>query len=122
MNYFEEISFDNPNNQKLIEKQLYQNYLRNSIDIPKDKFIYVEIDINHLENIFTKKVYYEAMKSLSNIEKQILYLFVCEKKSLKQISKILKLSKKEVSILKDLAIKHFKDNVNNLKNGGALNE
>lgn len=132
MNYFEyeteqkknkEISIDSLEDKKIIEQEDYQKYLRKeySEDLHRKN-----IDISHLENIFTKEIYYQSMKKLSLLEKSILYFSIIKSYKLEDICKKLKLSKKDVIRIKENSIKHFISNVQKLKNstfkGGANNE
>lgn len=131
MEYFEyetkqmkngDISLDNFKNKKIIEQEDYQKYLRKEYceDLQKKN-----IDIKHLENIFTNEIYYKSMKTLSLLEKSILYFSIIENCKLEYICKKLKLSKKEVIKIKENSIKHFISNVQKIKNstfkGGAKN-
>lgn len=119
----EEISLNDFKNKEIIEQENYQQYLRN--EHSKDLQM-KNIDIKHLENIFTNEIYYQSMKNLSLLEKKILYFSIIKNYKLEDICKSLKLSKKEIINLKENAIKHFISNVQNLKNnfpkGGANNE
>lgn len=113
MKYFnpkfkKKLSFDNANDKLEIEKELYQQSMR-------EKNIEKCVDRNHLENIFTNEIYYKAMKDIPKIEKQILYFCIYDSKPLNEICKILKISKTEIIKLKSLAIKHFKENVEKYK-------
>lgn len=92
-----------------IEKELYQQFLRDS------KINTKNISLNNFENIFTNEIYYKSMKSLPILEKQILYLYFYDGKNLSEICKILKKSKTEIVKLKALAICHFKENVTKYK-------
>lgn len=84
-----------------------------------------DVDINHLENIFTDKTYYLAMKIVPLLERKVLYLSYIENVRLNDICRRLKLQKKEVVILRNKGITHFKNNLatlsktNKLKNGGG---
>ena len=73
------------------------------------------IPYNKLENYLQNKNYYCAMKSLSDRQKHILYLSIVEQLSIKDISKLLKITENNVSKTKTLAIKTF------LKNYGGKN-
>lgn len=113
MNYFnpkikKKLSFDNANDNLEIEKELYQQSMREKT---AEKFV----DKNHLENIFTNEIYYKAMKDIPKIEKQILYFCIYDSKPLDEVCKILKMSKIEIIKLKSLAMKHFKENVEKCK-------
>ena len=104
----EEISLEDMRNRDIIESQFYQDYLRNSlIDTKEEK----QIDVEHLENIFTNEIYYRAMKNLLPIEKKVLYLSYYENWTLGEVCKILKKSKAEIIKIKSTAITHFKKNV-----------
>lgn len=84
-----------------------------------------DVDINHLENIFTDKTYYLAMKIVPLLERKVLYLSYIENVRLNDICRRLKLQKKEVVTLRNKGITHFKNNLatlyktNKLKNGGG---
>ena len=128
MNYFDlrnkqkkKLSFNNLKDNKEIEKELYQKYLR--ANETKEKYV----DSEHLENIFTNEIYYRAMKEIPKIEKQILYMSVYEYRTLNEICKILKKTKREVKDLREKAVKHFKENVKKYEKkytnkAGDLNE
>ncbi len=83
-----------------------------------------DVDINHLEKIFTNETYYFAMKIVPLVERKILYLSYIENLKLDDISRRLKLSKKRVISLRNKGIVHFKNNLNTLniakKLGGKL--
>lgn len=90
-----------------IKKILTDNYYKkqmNSIDN-------IDVDINHLENIFVNEVYYTAMKIVPLLERKILYLSYIENVRLNDICRRLKLQKKEVISLRNKAITHFKNNL-----------
>lgn len=115
-------SFDNPRDEKKIEKEIYQNYLRN-----ENKGI-ENVSYKHLEEIFTNEIHYEAMKKLPLIEKQALFVAVFECSDLEKACSDMKMSRTEVIEIKTNAINHFKENVKKelekkaKKNGGASNE
>lgn len=116
------VSLNNMKNRKIIDSQVYQDYLRNNLIDTKEK-----ITITHFENIFTDEIYYRSMKDLTRLEKAILFLSVYENRTLGDICKILKKSKTEIISIKDLALEHFKKNVEkyNLilsKKGGVTGE
>lgn len=83
-----------------------------------------DVDINHLEKIFTDGTYYKAMKIVPLLERKVLYLYYVENCRLNEVCKRLKLSKNEVVSLKSKGIIHFKNNlkllykINNSKIGG----
>lgn len=129
MRYFRKITNDKEISRRSsisrvkLEAQLYQDYLRkNLIDTEENN---KNIDMEHLENVFTNEIYYRAMKNLLPNEKKVLYLSYYENWILGDVCKILGMSRKEVIELKARAINHFKKNVQRyqliLKKGGANN-
>lgn len=70
-----------------------------------------DVNINHLENIFTNETYYLAMKIVPLLERKVLYLSYVENCRLNDICKRLKLGKNEVISLRSKAINHFKHNL-----------
>ena len=119
-------SFENPKDaekiQKKLEKEEYQNYLRNENKRIED------VNYKHLEEIFKNEIHYEAMKKLPLIEKQALFVAVFECSDLERACLDMKKTKTEVIEIKTKAINHFKENVrkeiekSSKKNGGASNE
>lgn len=71
----------------------------------------LDVDINHLENIFTNETYYLAMKLVPSLERKVLYLSYIENARLNDICRRLKLQKNEVITLRNKAITHFKNNL-----------
>lgn len=55
-----------------------------------------DVDINHLEKIFTNETYYLAMKIVPLLEKKVLYLSYIENARLSDICRKLKLQKKRL--------------------------
>lgn len=98
------------NFEKHFDKIAFQNYTGNELDE-------IDLDSAHLENAFTNKKYYLAMKLLPLTEKEVLYYSVIENYSLTTISKKLKISKKEVVTLKQKAITDFKENLKKICEG-----
>lgn len=90
-----------------MQKISAENYFQNSIKQIENS----DVNINHLENIFSNDSYYLAMKLVPLLERKILYLSYIEKIKLVDICKRLKLSKKEVVSLRSKAIIHFKHNL-----------
>ena len=84
----------------------------------------VDVTINHLENVFTDETYYLAMKIVPLLERKVLYLSYVENVRLNDICKRLKLQKREVILLRNKGIAHFKHNLellykaDRLKKGG----
>ena len=70
-----------------------------------------DVNIYHLENIFTNETYYLAMKIVPLLERKVLYLSYIENCRLNDICKRLKLEKNEVISLRSKAINHFKHNL-----------
>ena len=103
-----------------IRKILINSYYQKTI-LEADN---IDVDINHLENIFTNKTYYLAMKIVPLLERKVLYLSYIENLRLNDICKKLKLQRKEIISLRNKAIIHFKNNlstlskVNFIKKGG----
>ena len=90
-----------------MQKISAENYFQNSIKQIENS----DVNINHLENIFSNDSYYLAMKLVPLLERKVLYLSYIEKIKLVDICKRLKLSKKEVVFLRSKAIVHFKHNL-----------
>lgn len=101
---------------KIIENTYYQNAMQKLED--------ADVNINHLENIFTDKTYYLAMKLVPLRERKVLYLSYIENARLNDICRRLKLSKNEVISIRNKGILHFKNNLltlfkaERLKKGG----
>ena len=83
------------------------NYYKNSME----KVNNADVNINHLENIFTNETYYLAMKIVPLIERKVLYLSYIENLRLNDICKNLQLSKNQVIKLRSKGIAHFKHNL-----------
>ncbi len=98
-----ETIMDNEAMIKMIEDNYYQKSMQN-IDN-------ADVNINHLENIFTNETYYLAMKIVPLLERKVLYLSYIENCRLNDICKRLKLSKNEVISLRSKGINHFKHNL-----------
>lgn len=88
---------------QMLESNYYQKSMENA-DV-------ADVNINHLENIFTNETYYLAMKIVPLIERKVLYLSYMENLRLNDICKRLKLSKNEVIKLRTKGINHFKHNL-----------
>ena len=117
-NYTKDIQLPNEEIEKMIQEGFYQ--------IQMQKADNIDVDINHLENIFTDETYYLAMKIVPLLERKVLYLSYIENVRLNDICRRLKLQKKDVISLREKGIKHFKYNLNtlykanNYKNGGNV--
>ena len=90
-----------------IIQMLEKNYYRTSME----KADTSDMNINHLENIFSNETYYLAMKIVPLIERKVLYLSYIENLRLNDVCKRLKLSKNEVIKLRTKGINHFKHNL-----------
>ncbi len=101
---------------KTIKNILINNYYQKAIQD-------IDVDINHLEKIFTDKTYYLAMKIVPLLERKVLYLSYIENVRLNEICTKLKINKKDVISLRKKGIIHFKNNLrminksNNLEGG-----
>ena len=62
---------------KIIENNYYQTQMIKANNI--------DVDINHLENIFTNETYYSAMKIVPLLERKVLYLSYVENVRLSDI-------------------------------------
>ncbi len=125
MNYFDEentedeISIDDKNNHELIEKQMYQDYLRKeNLTSKKDT-----IANKRIEMFLKDKNFYLAIKKLPLLERRIFLLFVIKNQTLNDICSLLKISKTQALTLKRKSIRHFIKNLkkiqkNNFKAGG----
>lgn len=73
----------------------------------------LEKDVSHsnLEELFTNKEYYLAMKDLTDRQKLVLYLFIIQSLSVKEIAKIVNISENSVKVTKNQAIKKFLENL-----------
>ena len=85
--------------------------------ITEENFDDLDVDYKHLENAFTNKKYYLAMKTLSLQEKQVLYYLAIENYSLKKTSILMNLSQNKVLKLKETAISNFKRNLKKIYKG-----
>lgn len=114
MNYFDEqttISFDDKNNQELIEKQLYQDYLRNNgLTNNNSKIAHYRI-----QKILENPKLYLAIKQLPKLEKDVFCLAILRNQNLKNICSLLKISKSQAIETKNLALKHFIENVQKIQ-------
>ena len=93
-----ETIIDNETIIKMIEDNYYQKSMQ---DVDN-----ADVNINHLENIFTNETYYLAMKIVPLLERKVLYLSFIENVRLNDICRRLKLSRKEVISLRNMGINH----------------
>ena len=98
-----DIQMPNEEIKKLLADNLYQKSMQKADNS--------DVNINHLENIFTNETYYAAMKTVPLLERKVLYLSFVENVRLNDICKRLKLQKKQVILLRNKAIMHFKNNL-----------
>lgn len=104
--YTKDILLPNEEIKTILTNSYYQTQMESTNNL--------DVDINHLENIFTNETYYLAMKIVPLLERKVLYLSYIENARLNDICKRLKLQKKEVILLRNKAITHFKNNLNTL--------
>ena len=93
-------------NETVIQ-MIEDNYYKKSMQAVDN----ADVNINHLENIFTNETYYLAMKIVPLLERKVLYLSYIENCRLNDICKRLKLGKNEVISLRSKAINNFKHNL-----------
>lgn len=111
-----DIQLPNKEIEELLINSYYQKLMHNADNI--------DVDINHLENIFTNETYYLAMKIVPLLERKVLYLSYIENLRLNDICKRLKLPKQKIISIRSNGINHFKNNlntvskINKIKNGG----
>lgn len=101
--YTKDIQLPNEKIQKLVA----DNYYKKSMKQVENS----DVNVNHLENIFTNETYFLAMKLVPLLERKVLYLSYIENVRLNDICKRLKISKNEVVSLRSKAIVHFKHNL-----------
>ena len=106
-----------PNHTKeiLVTNEEIKQVLTNSYCLTSMKQVESsDVDINHLEKIFTNETYYLAMKLVPLLERKVLYLTYVENVRLYDICRRLKLKNREVIFLRNKAITHFKNNLETL--------
>ena len=111
-NFTKDVQMPNEEIKKIIENSLYQKSMQEADNS--------DVNINHLENIFTDETYYLAMKTVPLLERKVLYLSYIENVRLNDICKRLKLQKKQVISLRNKAIMHFKNNLRLLYKASKL--
>lgn len=89
----------------------YFDSKRKSIKYFEEQFNDIDVDAKNLEKAFTNKKHYLAMKILPLQKKEVLYYSIIKNYSLNKISELMKLSKKEIIQLKEIAIADFKENL-----------
>ncbi len=110
------------------EENIKEIFLNSIFEKAMDETLNSDVNINHLENLFTNETYYSAMKIVPLLERKVLYLSYIEKLRLNEICKRLKLQKNEVIKLRAKGIMHFKSNLatlykaENLQKGARNNE
>ncbi len=70
-----------------------------------------DVNLYHLENIFSDETYYLAMKIVPLLERKVLYLSYVKNARLNDIGRRLKLQKSEIISLRHKGIQHFKHNL-----------
>lgn len=86
-----------------INKISYKNYLLNINEIDN-----IDVDINHLENIFHNEKYCKAMKKVPLKQRQVLYLLFVEEYTTKEVAKYFHTTTNNINKIKQNAIKNFK--------------
>lgn len=115
-NYSKDIQLPNEEINKILSESYFNTQMQKADNS--------DVTINHLENIFTNETYYLAMKIVPLLERKVLYLAYVENVRLNDICRRLKLQKKEVILLRNKGINHFKHNLallykaNKVKKGG----
>lgn len=115
-NYSKDIQLPNEEIKKILSESYFNTQMQKADNS--------DVTINHLENIFTNETYYLAMKIVPLLERKVLYLSYVENVRLNDICRRLKLQKKEVILLRNKGINHFKHNLallykaDKLKKGG----
>ena len=95
-----------------IRKISFKNYLLNNNELED-----IDVNINHLENIFHNEKYCKAMKKVSLKQRQVLYLLFVEEYNTKEVAKYFQTTTDNINKIKRKAIKNFKKNLEELKNG-----
>ncbi len=111
-NFTNDVQMPNEEIKKILENSLYQKSMQEADNS--------DVNINHLENIFTDETYYLAMKTVPLLERKVLYLSYIENVRLNDICKRLKLQKNQVISLRNKAIMHFKNNLRLLYKASKL--
>ena len=110
------------------EENIKEIFLNSIFEKAMDETLNSDVNINHLENLFTNETYYSAMKIVPLLERKVLYLSYIENYKLNEICRILKLQKNEVIKLRAKGIMHFRSNLatlykaQNLQKGARNNE
>ena len=112
LNSIVETTLDTEKIVQLIEQENYQREMQYADN--------ADVDINHLEKIFTDETYYLAMKIVPLLERKVLYLSYIENVRLNDICRRLKLQKREVIHLRNQGIIHFKNNLNTLYKANSI--
>ena len=95
-----------------IRKISFKNYLLNNNELED-----IDVNINHLENIFHNEKYCKAMKKVSLKQRQVLYLLFVEEYNTKEVAKYFQTTTDNINKIKRKAIKNFKKNLEELKYG-----
>ena len=93
------------------DEKIKEIFLNSIFEKAMDETLNSDVNINHLENLFTNETFYSAMKIVPLLERKVLYLSYIEKLRLNEICKRLKLQKNEVIKLRAKGIMHFKSNL-----------
>ena len=90
-----------------IKQIIQENFFRKSMQNIDNS----DVNLYHLENIFSDETYYLAMKIVPLLERKVLYLSYVENVRLNDIGRKLKLRKNEIISLRHKGINHFKHNL-----------
>ena len=97
----------NRNFSRKVKGGKYLNFYGNT----EDDFLENDVSAEYLEKAFTDYRHYLAMKSLTKLEKMVLYMLIIELVPLGVACKKLKMTKYEVIKIKEKALKHFRNNL-----------
>lgn len=79
----------------------------------KDIFCFIEEKVasHELEKVFELEEHYNAMKPLTNKEKEVIDLFVIKKLPVEEVAKIMGISESNVTTIKSRALERFRKNM-----------
>lgn len=97
----------NGNFSRKVKGGKYLNFYGNT----EEDFLENDVSAENLEKAFTDYRHYLAMKSLTKLEKMVLYTLIIELVPLGVACKKLKMTKYEVIKTKEKALKHFRNNL-----------
>lgn len=109
MKYYENQNRTTSLSEEHIAKSSFLNYL-----LKENSLENIDVSYSEPEKVFSNYQYYIAMKKVPLKQKQALYLLVVDEYTVNEVSKILNTSTDNVYKLKQLAIKNFKKNLEEL--------